>query len=338
MTSKSQHTRWYYGLIILCIFVVFLADLSLGSSSLNASRILSHLSDNQLFTDSETFIFYQIRLPRVLTACCAGLGLSVGGLLMQSFFRNPLAGPYVLGIGTGASLGVSLFIMGAGLGLGFQWQSIGILSSAFLGAVLVLMLISAISLRFRSNVALLIVGLMLSYFSSAIVQFLQYFSPAESVKKFAVWTMGSYTDVQVDQVPLFFLSVLIGLILAFVLSRFLDAFYLSNFEVEALGFSIKKQRFLVFFTIALLVASTTAFCGPIAFLGMAVPHFARLLFRSSNHKKLILQTALLGVLLSLIFDLLSQNPWSDSPIPLNAIASFLGAPLVVFLLWKRKEL
>lgn len=327
-----------YSILGLITCILILIDLGMGSNALNLSDILSGCFTDHQLTPQQGKLLSAFRIPRVITASLVGAALGVGGLLMQSFFRNPLAGPYVLGIGSGASLGVSLFIMGSSIGLLFSTSGIGIVSFGFLGAFAVLLGIGLLSFRFRSNVSVLIIGLMFSYFTSSIVSLMQYWSHPELVKQFAVWGMGTYTEVEIHEIWILSTCIGIGLILAWSQSLILNAFYLSNFEVEALGFSIKRSRWIIFTSVALLVASSTAFCGPIAFLGMAIPHFARLLFRNSDHRVLIPQCIILGLIFSLCFDILSQNPWSRSPIPLNTISSFLGAPVVVYLLWKRKSL
>jgi len=327
-----------YILFIVLAFILVVIDLGMGSNVLNIKDILSGSFTDIGFTKQQLILLSTFRIPRVITACLVGSALGVGGLLMQSFFRNPLAGPYVLGIGSGASLGVSLFIMGGSLGLFFSTSSAGMVSFGFLGAFSVLLCIGLLSFRFKSNVSVLIIGLMFSYFTSSIVSLMQYWSHPELVKQFAVWGMGTYGEVEYQDLWILSSCIGLGLILAWSQSLILNAFYLSNFEVEALGFSIKRSRWIIFTSVALLVASSTAFCGPIAFLGMAIPHFSRLLFRDSDHRFLIPQCLLLGLVFSLSFDILSQNPWSQSPIPLNTISSFLGAPVVVYLLWKRKSL
>lgn len=327
-----------YSLLFILAFIFIIIDLGMGADVLNVKDIIVKTFTEATFTIQQQTLLSTFRMPRVITACLVGSALGVGGLLMQSFFRNPLAGPYVLGIGSGASLGVSLFIMGGSLGLFFTTSNAGLVSFGFLGAFSVLFCIGLLSFRFRSNVSVLIIGLMFSYFTSSIVSLMQYWSHPELVKQFAVWGMGTYTEVEYKDLWILGSCIGIGLILAWSQSLILNAFYLSNFEVEALGFSIKKSRWIIFISVALLVASSTAFCGPVAFLGMAIPHFARLLFRNSDHRLLIPQCILLGIACSLSFDILSQNPWSQSPIPLNTISSFLGAPIVVYLLWKRKSL
>ena len=334
---KNKRLVLYVALLFLA-FLLILIDLGMGSDALSFKDIYNSIFSDVALSQQQHTLLSTFRVPRVLTACLVGSALGVGGLLMQSFFRNPLAGPYVLGIGSGASLGVSLFIMGGSIGLFLSTSNLGIVTFGFLGAFSVLLGIGLLSFRFKSNVSVLIIGLMFSYFTSSIVSLMQYWSHPELVKQFAVWGMGTYTDVEYHDLWILASCISVGLILAWSQSLILNAFYLSNFEVEALGFSIKKSRWVIFTSVALLVASSTAFCGPIAFLGMAIPHFARLAFRNSDHRFLILQCIILGLVFSLSFDILSQNPWSRSPIPLNTISSFLGAPVVVYLLWKRKSL
>lgn len=333
---KNQLVKYIF--LFAGIVILFIIDIGTGSVALEWDSIFQVFINKSNLTPTQNIVFWEFRIPRVTTAMLVGMGLGVGGLLMQSSFRNPIAGPYVLGIGSGANLGVSLFIMGSTFYPWISNSSWGLVSFGFLGAFSVLIIIGLFSLRFNSNVTILIIGLMLSYFTSSIVSFLQYWSDAEMVKQFAVWGMGSFSDVEFSEVWVLFSCIVVGLILAISQIPILNAFYLSDFEVQTLGFSLKRSRLILFIAVALLVASTTAFCGPIAFLGMAIPHFARLLFQQSNHKYLILQTIILGVFSALVFDIISQNPWTNKPIPLNTIASFVGAPFVVFLLWKRKNL
>jgi len=333
----KQHGKTYIFLVLGIIFL-FVLDLATGSVELDFSTIFDSMFSPKQPSTTQSILFWEFRIPRVITASFVGMALGVGGLLMQTFFRNPIAGPYVLGIGSGSSLGVSLFIMGSYFIPSIQQSSLGMVSFGFLGALGILVLIGIFSFRFKSNVSLLIIGLMLSYFTGSIVSFLQYLSDPDLVKQYAVWGMGAFTEVHTSELWILISAIGLGLILAVSQIPFLNAFYLSDFEVETLGFSIKKNRWIVFASVALLVATSTAFCGPIAFLGMAIPHFARLLFQQSNHKYLILQSILLGWFCALGFDIISQNPWSNQMIPLNTIASFLGAPFVVFLIWKRKKI
>jgi iron complex transport system permease protein len=325
---------WFI-LLICSIGLLVWTDLQIGSSELTGQEIWK-----LLFTENgntgKNLIFWEYRFPRVFSAILAGIGLPLGGLLMQSYFRNPLAGPYVIGIGSGASFGVALFFMIHAV-IGISFASVGMIGSAFLGAILVLAIISAFSYKLRSSISILLIGLMLSYLFSAIINFLQSVSDAEALKQYILWGLGSFSVVTKSQLPLFCLAILVGIFLSWRSRIILDAFYLPDFEAKALGISIKNSRYIIFITVALLVGSVTAFCGPIAFLGMAVPHISKLIFKEAYHKYRIPQTILVGIALSLVFDILSQNPFGETLIPLNTISSAMGAPLVIWLLWKNKH-
>ncbi|MCT4666147.1 MAG: iron ABC transporter permease [Flavobacteriales bacterium] len=332
-----KHSFRYFILICLAIVLV-LFDLTVGAESIKFSEMIESLWNPHADNEIHRSILLEFRLPRVFSAILSGIGLSIGGLLMQTYFRNPLAGPYVLGIGAGASFGVAIYTLGSFF---FSWliiSSWGLVSFAFIGAFSVMLLIGLFSLRFKNNVSILIIGLMFSYLISALVTFLQSIAPPELVKQFVVWGMGSFTAVHSAQIPYFLALVLAGWFLAWNLRNRLDAYYLSDFEVQTLGVSIKLVRNRSFLAVALLVAGVTAFCGPIAFLGMAVPHITRMIFKNSKHHYLILQSSVVGVILAILFDIFSQNPFGNQPIPLNTIASILGAPMVIWLIWKRRAI
>lgn len=326
-----------YLLFTLLVGILLIVDLKTGSRSFSFSEIMDFIfkpeSENSL-----AVIFWEYRFPRLVAAIFTGIGLSVGGLLMQSYFRNPLAGPYIIGIGSGASFGVALFIMASSV-IGIStFGNFGIISSAFLGSFLILFIIGLFSLRFKSNVSLLIVGLMLSYLISALITFLQSISSAEEIKEFVLWGMGSFSVVEKSDLLYFGIAIILGLAFAFSNRKNLDAYYLPDFEVETLGISLSKTRISVFISVALLVGSVTAFCGPIAFLGMAVPHISRMIFKNSNHSKLIPQSILIGITLAILFDIISQTTFNNLLIPINTIASAFGAPIVIWLLWKKRSL
>ena len=259
---------------------------------------------------------------------------------MQTVFRNPLAGPYVLGLSSGSSLGVALVIMGASILPGFFAElfvsSIGILFASILGSLFVLSLVFIVSKKLKDTLSILIVGLMFSSFTGAIVSVLTYFSTAEQLQKFTFWSMGNLGNLSWIQISILSISVAIGLFLSLFSIKSLDAFLLGENYAESLGIDIKKQRNLIFIATGILAGSITAFVGPIAFVGLAVPHISKLVFQTSNHKILFLSTIVLGALIMLLCDTISQLPGLDFTLPINAITSILGAPIVIWLLIRKR--
>jgi iron complex transport system permease protein len=259
---------------------------------------------------------------------------------MQTVFRNPLAGPYVLGLSSGSSLGVALVIMGASILPGFFAElfvsSIGILFASILGSLFVLSLVFIVSKKLKDTLSILIVGLMFSSFTGAIVSVLTYFSTAEQLQKFTFWSMGNLGNLSWIQISILSISVAIGLFLSLFSIKSLDAFLLGENYAKSLGIDIKKQRNLIFIATGILAGSITAFVGPIAFVGLAVPHISKLVFQTSNHKILFLSTIVLGALIMLLCDTISQLPGLDFTLPINAITSILGAPIVIWLLIRKR--
>ncbi len=322
---------------------LFIADIKWGSVSISWQEIMGLLvGDGQGISKSHELIIWDYRLPKALTALFGGGALAVGGLLMQSYFKNPLAGPYVLGIGSGASLGVAIFLMG----MQSTWlinvpevvRSFGIVLSAFGGAVSILLLIGFLSIRFKSDISLLLLGLMLSYFVTALVNLLQFWADADTVKQFVVWGMGTFGKTDWDSLKIIIPLTILGLVLAYSQVRALDAFYLGKEEAESLGISIRRSRTIIMVATGLLVGLITAYCGPVAFLGLAVPHFVRLAYGYAGHRWLLPLCFLSGGALALLFDLISQNPFGDTILPLNTIASIVGAPTIIYLLFKNYQM
>ena len=259
---------------------------------------------------------------------------------MQTLFRNPLAGPYVLGLSSGSSLGVAFVIMGASILPGFLAElfvsSLGILFASILGSLFVLSLVFLVSKKLKDTLSILIVGLMFSSFTGAIVSVLTYFSTAEQLQKFTFWSMGNLGNLSWLQISILSISVVIGLLLSLFSIKSLDAFLLGENYAKSLGINIKKQRNLIFIATGILAGSITAFVGPIAFVGLAVPHISKLVFQTSNHKILFLSTILFGALIMLLCDTISQLPGLDFTLPINAITSILGAPIVIWLLIRKR--
>jgi iron complex transport system permease protein len=261
---------------------------------------------------------------------------------MQTLFRNPLAGPYVLGLSSGSSLGVAFVILGAGLLPHFFSQfllsSYGIILASCLGSLLVLVMILMVSQRLRDTMSILIVGLMFSSFTGAIVSVFTYFSSAEQLQKYTFWSMGSIGNLSWQNLFLLAISVILGLLLSLLSLKSLDALLLGENYAKSMGLNISKARYTIIFATSILAGSITAFAGPIAFVGLAVPHLAKLLFKTSNHQILFIGTLFIGSIIMLFCDLVSQMPGFDFTLPINAITSIIGAPVVIWLIIKKKSI
>ena len=327
-------------LIVLLTVVLFMADLLMGSVSIpltDALKILWGSGGDSTFK----YIILDFRLPKALVAVYVGAGLSVSGLMMQTLFRNPLAGPFVLGISSGASLGVALYTMAAGLMFGsaavFTSGTLGIVFSAVIGAALVMMLTLLVSLRVNDTVSLLIVGIMFGSITGAIVTVLQYFSDPNTVHNFLVWTFGSLSGVTWSEVRIITVCFAIGIVLAFTLVKSLNAMLLGENYARSIGVNNKRLRIIIILITSLIAGTLTAFVGPIGFIGVAVPHMARFGLNSSDHKKLMPLTALYGAFLMLLFDIVSQLPGFNNTLPINAVTALFGAPVVIWVIFRSKS-
>ena len=317
----------------LLLVFIFMANILLGSVSIPLYEFVEYLKGNGWSHPSYQAIIFEYRIPKALTACFAGSALAVSGLLMQSFFRNPLAGPYVLGISSGASLGVAvllLFISGSYL--------ISVPLAACIGSLLVLIAMIWASKRFRSSVSLLILGLMISYLTGALVGVLQYFSKSEEIQSFVLWGLGSFAKTQWTDLQIMLPVLVVGLIFAYSRSKVLNSLLLGSSYAQSIGVSIKSIRRQLLYLVGILVAWVTAYCGPIAFLGMAVPHLVRLWVEESDHKITIPLVALTGACIALLCDMVAQAPGFDMVLPINSITSLFGAPFVIYYLLKKKEI
>ncbi|MTI32250.1 iron ABC transporter permease [Xanthovirga aplysinae] len=332
-------------LLIFLAFLFLILDVSFGSVSIPFGDLLSVLAGKEAAKESWQHIIWDFRLPKTITALLVGAGLSLSGLLMQTLFRNPLAGPFVLGISSGASLGVALWIMsGVLLGgfLAFPFEFVGgkwftVLASSS-GAMLVLLLVLFISFRLQDSMSLLIIGLMFGSATGAIVSVIQYFSKAEEVQAYLFWTFGSLGGLSWIELQVFFPVVLLGLILAISQVKNLNVLLLGEEYARSMGMRIMRTRLWLILSTSLLAGSITAFCGPIAFVGIAVPHLARLLFQSADHKLLIPATILCGIILMLFCDILAQLPGQQETLPINAVTSLFGAPIVIGLIVKGRRI
>lgn len=322
---RSRSAILFAMLAALTLFL-FLLDLAVGAVAVPLGDVWAALTGGDC-PRATAKIILNIRLIKAVVALLAGAALSVSGLQMQTLFRNPLAGPYVLGISSGASLGVALVVL-AGFG-----SSIGIAGVAWLGAALVLVVIAAVGHRIKDIMVILILGMMFSSGVGAIVQILQYLSKEESLKAFVIWTMGSLGDVTFDQLAVLVPSIIAGLLLAVVTIKPLNLLLFGEEYAVTMGLNIRRSRGLLFLSTTLLAGTVTAFCGPIGFIGLAMPHVTRMLFRNSDHRVLVPGTVLSGAAVLLLCDLVSKM----FTLPINAITALLGIPIVVWVVLRNKS-
>lgn len=344
MTGKKYFSGkvTVYVILIAVLLAVFLADLLIGSVKIPFGDILSLLTGGQSSSGEYDIILFSIRIPRALTALFAGMALSVSGLQMQTVFRNPLAGPYVLGISAGASLGVAIVVLGfSGMLAGFSISAIGswgIAVSAWIGAGIVLFLILLVSVRVRDIMTILILGILFGSATTAFVSILQYFSSESMLKSFVIWTLGSLGGVSQSHLAVLIPSVLAGLMLAILSSKQLNALLLGENYARSLGMNIPLSRFFIFLSTAILSGTVTAFCGPIGFIGIAVPHISKLLIKNADHRQLIPATMLLGGIFLIISDIISQLPGYDSTLPINSVTALLGIPVVIWIVIRNQRI
>lgn len=321
---------------------MFLLNISLGSINIPIKDVYTSLLHGSCSKESWNYIILNYRLPKAIVAILIGIGLSVSGLLMQTLFRNPLAGPYVLGLSSGASLGVAIVILGASLlpiSLSeFFLSSFGIIIASSLGSFIVLVSVLVIAKRLRDTMAILIVGLMFGSLTSAIVGSLTYFSSAEQLQKFTFWSLGNLGNLSWNSIAILCFCVVLGLVLSVFSIKPLNALLLGENYARSLGINYKKTKYIILFATSILAGSITAFVGPIAFIGLAVPHIAKLVFQTSNHKILFWSTLLFGAIIMLICDSITQIPGTEIILPINAITSIFGAPIVIWLLVRKRKM
>lgn len=329
-----------FTLLLLAMVFLFLVNISLGSVSIPLKEVVKGIFGQEMTKESWEIILWNFRFPKAITAILVGIGLSMSGLLMQTLFRNPLAGPYVLGLSSGASLGVAFVILGTGLLptyiASFFLSSYGLVVASSLGAFLVLLAVLLVSRKLKDTMAILIVGLMFGSFTSAIVSVLSYFTTAEKLQKFTFWSMGSISNLTWQEISILSLLTFIGIAISFTVIKPLNALLLGEKYAQSIGINYKKTRFLIIVATSILAGSITAFAGPIAFIGLAVPHMAKLLFQTSNHLVLFWSTLLLGAIVMLVCDTIAQVPGNDITLPINAVTSVIGAPIVIWLLVRKK--
>ncbi len=335
--------KYILALIFLFIAVILTAlfNISLGSVNIPLKDVTASLLGMNVEKETWNYIILNYRLPKAMTAIITGSGLAVSGLLMQTLFRNPLAGPYVLGLSSGASLGVALVFMGASVfGASFaavflsKW-SLVIASS--LGSLLVLFAVILASIRLRDTMAILIIGLMFASLTAAVVSVLAYFSPASSLQQYVFWSYGSLGNLSWNEVAILSLFWLVGILISIGSIKNLNSLLLGEQYARSLGTNIRKNRFLIIIATSLLAGSITAFAGPIAFIGLAVPHLVRQIIPSSNHITLVPAVIFGGAILMLLCDTVAQLPGSEVSLPINAITSIIGAPVVIWLLVRKRR-
>lgn len=329
-------------ILLLCFLLALslLLNLSLGQVFIPFKEILKSIFMGGSNNSTWDYIILNFRIPKAITAVLVGIGLSISGLLMQTLFRNPLAGPYVLGLSSGSSLGVAFILLGSSFlpvsVNGLFASNFSIVLASCMGSLVVLGFILMAIKKLRDTSMVLIVGLMFSSFSGAIINVLSYFSNAEQLQKYTFWSMGSIGNLTLSQLVILGICVLIGLVISMLSIKSLDAMLLGENYAKSIGVNISKSRLWIIIATAIFAGSITAFAGPIAFVGLAVPHIAKLILQTSSHKTVFVATLLLGAIIMLLCDLISQMPGANFTLPINAVTSMIGAPMVIWLISKRK--
>ena len=337
--NKGRNILLFGGMLLL-LLVCFLADLFLGSVHIPIKDALRILITGQSLHPEWVTILNDFRIPRAITAVFAGLSLSLAGLQMQTIFRNPLAGPYVLGISSGASLGVAILVMGAYIIFPLRdihFQTWGIISAAWLGSGIIMLLLLIVSFRIKDIMTILILGILFGSITIAFVSILQYFTHEALLKTFIIWTLGSLGNVTPEQLPVLLASLSAGVFLSVVSVKILNAMLLGENYARSMGINVTTGRILLFISTSILAGTVTAFCGPIGFIGIAVPHIARLMWRTADHRILIPGTMLIGAIILLISDMVSQLPGSDKVLPINSVTALIGIPVVVWIVLRNQR-
>lgn len=337
LNSKTRKQSLIFVALIFIMTATFFINIGLGSVNISVIEVIQILMQQQVDHEVHESIVNKIRLPRTIATILGGASLAVSGLLLQVFFRNPIVGPFVLGISSGATLAVGLVVL-AGLTFGLGAISPFLLFiSALIGALSVMFLVLLIAAKVKSIVTLLVIGLMVGYLTSAVTSFLMAFAQKEQVHGFVMWTLGSYSGFTWSQVSVLAMIGLPMLLATLLICKPLNAFLLGEDYAKSMGVPIKVFRYIIVIIASILAAVITAFTGPVAFIGMAVPHIARTLFQTSDNKLLIPSTILLGAIITSLCDLLARTLFSPVELPISAVTAFFGAPIVIFLLLKRRN-
>ena len=332
---RGRTTILFFALAVL-IILLFVVDMMVGSVGISAQSVVAALMGGKCDPMTRKIVV-DIRLMKAVVAILAGAALSVSGLQMQTLFRNPLAGPYVLGVSSGASLGVAIFILGApllGVGSSHILSSFGVAGAAWIGSAAVLAMVGVVSRRIKDVMVILILGMMIGSAVSAVVQILQYLSHEEALKSFVVWTMGSLGDVTAEQLWLLLGAVFVGLVLAVSVIKPMNLLLLGEAYARTMGLDVKRTRTLILFSTTLLAGTVTAFCGPVGFIGLAMPHVARAVFAQADHRVLMPAAAMIGAVSLLVCDIVSKM----LTLPLNSVTALLGIPIVVWIVVRNKNI
>ncbi len=340
----TEKTTYRLPFVLLCIILLLcvVINVGLGSVYIPIDEIFSAVFGADSTDTSSSYIIWNYRIPKALTAILVGAGLSLSGLLMQTLFRNPLAGPFVLGISSGASLGAALLIMGSSLvGGWFTYGFINDISIAIassIGSLLVLLVVVVVASRIKDSMALLIIGLTFGSITAALVTILSYFTNAEQLQQYIYWSFGTVGNLSWLQLLLLLIAIVAGLVLSILSLKSLNALLLGEQYARSMGVSIKSSRYIIIIATGILAGAVTAFAGPIAFIGLAVPHLTRQIFNTMDHKILVPAVMIYGAILLLLCDTLAQLPTSAYVLPINAITSIIGAPVVIWLLVRKKKM
>lgn len=340
MTRNKINISVLIAIILLGILLFFL-NLFVGSVTIPFADLFKVFFGEETNSTISTIVF-DYRLPQAVTALFAGAALSVAGLLMQTLFRNPLADPSMLGISSGAGLGVAITILftgilgGSALSSFGLWSNIGVSIAAFLGATLVLMLILGFSSRVRNMTTLIIIGLMVSYLAGSLTDIMKFFSMKEDIHAFVIWGMGSFSAVGKTKLAFFSISIILGLFASLFMSKNLNIMLLGDLYAENLGLNVKRNNLFVILVSGYLTAIVTAYCGPIAFLGLAIPHLTRFIFKTSDHRILVPAVMLIGMIVSLLCNLVARMPGFEGNLPINAVTAFIGAPIVIWVILRKR--
>ena len=327
--------------IIFLGIILFILNLFIGSVTIPFSDLFNVFFGEESNPTVRTIVL-DYRLPQAVTAMFAGAALSIAGLLMQTLFRNPLADPSMLGISSGAGLGVAITILltgilgGSALSTMGIWSNLGVSLAAFVGATLVLMLILGFSSRVRNMTTLIIIGLMISYLAGSLTDIMKFFSMKEDIHAFVIWGMGSFSAVGTSKLMFFSTSIIIGLLASLFISKNLNIILLGDLYAENLGINVKRNNLFIILISGYLTAIVTAYCGPIAFLGLAIPHLARFIFKSSDHRILTPAVMLIGMTVSLLCNLVARMPGFEGNLPINAVTAFIGAPIVIWVILRKR--
>ena len=327
--------------IIFLGLLLFILNLFVGSVTIPFADLFNVFFGSETNSTISTIVL-EYRLPQAMTALFAGAALSVAGLLMQTLFRNPLADPSMLGISSGAGLGVAITILLTGILGGSAistmgiWSNLGVSLAAFAGATLVLMLILGFSSRVRNMTTLIISGLMVSYLAGSLTDIMKFFSMKEDIHAFVIWGMGSFSAVGNTKLAFFTTSIILGLFASLFMSKNLNIMLLGDLYAENLGLNVKRNNLFVILVSGYLTAIVTAYCGPIAFLGLAIPHLTRFIFKTSDHRILVPAVMLIGMIVSLLCNLVARMPGFEGNLPINAVTAFIGAPIVIWVILRRR--